>query len=264
MGKIMKIRFAEKLIIKGKVQREVLSQKAGSSKEKKCAPPSDLYLAKLTRGIESASLCALKKGSLTVEAALLIPFFTAVVLSFFSFFAQFALAADLKSQAAAEAKDLGVVLGTAQAQDAGKIVIVKSGNLEIFENLPFGVRDTLTEQAVCRAWIGFTEVQTEETYVYITENGSVYHLYRNCTHLQLSVKSVAMGSISRLKNQYGEKYKKCQLCRQPFGAIVFITEEGNKYHSDRSCGGLKRTVRSILLKDVEGKGCCMRCAAREE
>lgn len=250
--------------MKDKVQREVLSQKAGLFRVSMCAPPGNNHLIKSKCRNGSFSLCTLKNGSLTIEAALIVPFFLTIFLAFISYFLQYASAADLKIQAAAEARKIGSVLGAVSHGDRGKIVIYKSGNTGQLWDLPFVVETRVTEKAVCRGWIGFTELEDEEIYVYITPEGSVYHFYRDCTHLKLSIEMVSFGKACTLKNQYGEKYRECKICEEPYGLMVYITKEGNCYHSERNCSGLKRTVRQIPISEVQGRICCIRCAAREE
>lgn len=260
----MKIQLQEKSIMKYKAQREVLSQKASLFRVSMCAPPSSNYLTKSTCPNERTSLCALKRGSLTVEASLILPFFLLILLAFFSFFRQYASGAELKIQAAAEAKKVGIVLGSAQAADSGDVTIYKSAKTEDAWSFPFITEGMVTEKAVCRAWVGFTGLETDETYVYITPEGRVYHLYRDCTHLNLSIQSVSLAKALSSKNEYGEKYRKCELCGGQTGALVYITSEGNCYHFRRSCSGLKRTVRQVPLSTVEGRSCCIRCMSREE
>lgn len=249
--------------MKTKVQREVLSRKIKFISSKYVCSPSNKYLIKYMHRSESLSLCILKKGSLTIEAALIVPFFLTVLLAFFSLFLQYELAADLKIQAAAEAKKLGIVTGTIGTEDAGDITIYKTAKAEQICKIPFTTPGYVVEKAVCRAWIGFTEFETEETYVYITPEGSVYHLFRDCTHLSLSIERVTYQKAVVSKNEYGEKYRECKRCQEPYGVLVYITKEGDCYHSERDCSGLKRTIRQIAISKVQGRSCCIRCAERE-
>ena len=250
--------------MKIKVQRERLSWKVNFISNKNVCSPSNKYLIKYMHGSESPSLCALKKGSLTIEAALVVPFFLTILLAFFSLFLQYASAADLKMQAAAEAKKVGIVTGCKKSENAGDVTIYKTLKIDSIWNTPFLRNNYVTEKAVCRAWIGFTGLETEETYVYITPEGRVYHLFRECTHLTLSVQSVTYQKAVTSKNEYGENYRECKRCQEPYGILVYITREGDCYHSERNCSGLKRTVRQIAISEVMGRSCCIRCAAREE
>lgn len=259
----MKTQLKEKYFMRIKADRDVLPWKVNSFWITMCAPPSDKNPDNSICQSERMSLCTLK-GSLTLEAALVLPFFLMILLAFFSFFSQYASAAEIKVSAAAEAKKTGITLGAMEKGDAGDVTIYKSAQAEGIWINPFYREKTITQSAACRAWIGFTELKTEETYVYITPEGSVYHLYADCTHLSLSVQSVTMTFARSAKNEYGERYRQCELCKGPFQGMVFITSEGNRYHSKRSCSGLKRTVRQVPLSSVSKRRGCLRCMSRGE
>lgn len=250
--------------MKTKVQRERFSRKLKFISKKYVCSPSSKSLIKYMRRSESLSLCILPKGSLTIETALIMPFFLTILFAFFSFFHHYTMAADLKIQAAAEAKKLGIVTGCMKSENAGDITISKISEVEQIWEIPFVKNRYVTEKAVCRAWIGFTELEIEETYVYITLEGSVYHLFRDCTHLNLSIEQISYQRAVVSKNEYGQNYRACMLCQEPYGFLVYITGEGDCYHSERSCSGLKRTVRQIAISEVLGRSCCIRCSAREE
>ena len=117
-----------------------------------------------------------------------------------------------------------------------------------------------------RAWTGYdnkhVEVSSEdgEEIVYITENGTVYHRDRSCTHLQLSIQAVEYERIAVMRNVYGSKYKQCERCKLVTDGSVYITKQGDCYHSDAGCSGLKRTVIAILFREIGGKKPCLRCA----
>ena len=260
----MKIQLRDYFITKHRGQRNVLSLEVNQIRDDMCAPPSYKYLYQAIHQNERASLCAVKRGSLTVEAALVVPIFLMILLGFFSFFSQYASAAELQMQAAAEAKKIGIALGSTGQIESGEITIYKTSKAAALWIYPFWGNSQIVQSAVCRGWIGFTELETTETYVYITPNGEVYHLYSDCTHLDLSVRLVAMRLAKEQKNEYGQSYRKCQLCNEDFGMFVYITSEGDCYHSERSCSGLKRTIRQIPLKDVKERGLCLRCMSREE
>ena len=96
--------------------------------------------------------------------------------------------------------------------------------------------------------------------VYITENGEVYHENRNCTYLVLSVREVSRSEAEALVNQWGKKYSSCEKCKPESACLtLYITEEGERYHSDRNCSGLKRTVFSVPRSSAAGYRACSRC-----
>lgn len=98
--------------------------------------------------------------------------------------------------------------------------------------------------------------------VYVTENGAVYHMSMECTHLQLSVREIPSFVIDELRNQGGGRYRPCSRCaggRPP--STLYITSEGDRYHYDRGCSGLKRTVFSMTIEQAQEAGYrpCSRC-----
>lgn len=40
---------------------------------------------------------------------------------------------------------------------------------------------------------------------------------------------------------------------------VFITDQGNRFHYDLNCGGIKRTIYMIRLSEVGNRKKCSRC-----
>lgn len=96
--------------------------------------------------------------------------------------------------------------------------------------------------------------------VYVTENGQVYHEDRNCTHLKLSVREVSRIEAENSVNQWGKGYSPCEKCKPGSVSLtLYITEEGDRYHADRGCSGLKRTVFSVTRDSVAGYRACSRC-----
>ena len=125
------------------------------------------------------------------------------------------------------------------------------------------------QRARVRAWTGRIPAgegggsgngEMGDDYVYVTETGGVYHEDSECTHLRLSVRAVDIGALDTLRNSSGAIYHNCERCaRSPGSSTVFITEEGNRYHNSISCSGLKRTVRQVSRKELNGMRVCSRC-----
>lgn len=117
-----------------------------------------------------------------------------------------------------------------------------------------------------RAWTGYdvegrqSDMSKEDPIVYVAENGVVYHVARNCTYLNPSITAVSSAMIQTLRNENGEKYYPCDRCgSSSFQAVMYVTSQGNKVHGSLNCSGLKRTVYSMHLSEVEGKGKCSKC-----
>ena len=115
-------------------------------------------------------------------------------------------------------------------------------------------------------WNGYKipGTETEQEYVYVTEDSEVYHRNKECTHLKLSVQQVQMTELPR-------GYTPCEKCvdrengKPTLGdGIYYICTEGERYHNRRDCPGLKRTVYRIAIADTDGLRECSRCGGTLE
>lgn len=108
--------------------------------------------------------------------------------------------------------------------------------------------------------------ESDDEIVYITETGSVYHLSKSCSYLNLSIEQVNYDEIESFRNDGGGKYKPCELCGSSGDPsksnTVYITDSGDRYHWDLNCSGLKRTIIEILLSEVEDRTLCSRCKGK--
>ena len=74
-------------------------------------------------------------------------------------------------------------------------------------------------------------------------------------------KQIPGSSAKSASNKYGEHYSACEICsrnQNPAG-VVYVTEQGNRYHNLESCSGLKRSVRLVKASSVSEMGACSRC-----
>lgn len=100
----------------------------------------------------------------------------------------------------------------------------------------------------------------EEEYVYVTDTQSVYHSRRGCSYLNLKIQQVTQVEQYLLGNT---SYLPCELCMKQIEykpIILYVTSEGNKYHSTLQCSGLKRVVKRIKRSEVGGLCGCSRCS----
>ena len=134
----------------------------------------------------------------------------------------------------------------------------------------FGIPDVLImTRARTRAWTGYrvngsgADNDDTERIVYVTDGSEVYHLSRSCTHLDLSITPVDAEGIANRVNRGGGHYSACERCGKGSSeGIYFITNEGDRYHTDISCSGLKRTIYEIPISQVGDKRVCSRCAQK--
>lgn len=131
----------------------------------------------------------------------------------------------------------------------------------------FWTRDfNIIQKADCRKWNGWSgagEDGAADEWVYITETGTVYHRTNTCSHLELSIRAVDYEQLSSLRNENGGKYYKCTLCAgKAVGERVYITNQGNSYHRNLNCSGIKRTVFMVRLSEAGNRRRCSRCGAQ--
>lgn len=112
-----------------------------------------------------------------------------------------------------------------------------------------------------KAMTGYAESQTgaEGGEVYITPYESVYHKDINCTHLSLSI--ISDTDVEKYRNRK-TRYRECERCTKYHKgniSILFVAKEGDAYHTDLSCSGLKRTISRKKKSEVEGMKPCERC-----
>ena len=92
----------------------------------------------------------------------------------------------------------------------------------------------------------------------------MYHKDLSCTHLSLDI------SVDEDVEKYRNKrtqYKPCDKCtKHEKGdfSCVYIAKEGESYHTDLGCSGLKRTVKQVDLSTLKGMRPCTRCAKQGE
>lgn len=124
------------------------------------------------------------------------------------------------------------------------------------------------QRARVRAWTGRSTggaggeegEESDGSFVYVTETGSVYHEDPNCTHLKLSIREVEKSSLDTLRNSSGGKYHDCEKCGGAAqDGMVYITKDGDRCHSSLSCSGLKRTVRQVPREELGNMRACSKC-----
>ncbi|MCR4740515.1 MAG: pilus assembly protein [Lachnospiraceae bacterium] len=249
-----------------------------------------------------------KRGSLTIESALVLPLFLFGMLCLMSFFdllnyyitldqAMYSRARLMAQKAVCSYvsnKDQlynGItelmdekILKNAPVQGGGYALNVSESDLSNREilvldakytsALPFDTAglfsETFDHRLIMHTFTGFDlglygyTKGTSPEYVYMTENGSVYHTDPGCTHIRLRIREVTKNDIGSLRNNNGGKYKPCEHCHACLtDGILYITPEGDRYHVSLTCSGLKRTVKTVKLSDIPGVPPCLRCKGRQ-
>ena len=123
----------------------------------------------------------------------------------------------------------------------------------------------VSDKCVIHNWCGYEKGYFPENYgeyVYVTRNSEVYHLNRQCSHIQLNIVETPGSQVGKLRNENGGKYYPCEYCKpKKSDEVLYVTSDGDRYHGTLSCTALKRTVYSISLSEAERKGLrpCTRC-----
>ncbi|MBE5906953.1 MAG: hypothetical protein E7277_09285 [Lachnospiraceae bacterium] len=134
-------------------------------------------------------------------------------------------------------------------------------------NLPFGYGQRILKPRdvfYVRHWQGFRREREQDEFVYISKTGSVYHRSRSCYHLLVTIRSVNKDVVDTCRNRDGAKYYPCDYCGRYAGNIVYITPEGNRYHSRKTCKNLLRFIRRVRLAEVEATHRpCKHCGGKE-
>ena len=142
--------------------------------------------------------------------------------------------------------------------DNGMVDVALSYNVKIpFTSYSWNV----TQRAKTKDWTGINLVEPGEI-VYITKHGTVYHRSKECKHLIININEVSLAQAKLSRNESGHKYKRCSYCaRKNISDLtsVFITPDGDCYHSSLDCLGLTRSIIEIDIKDVEDKKPCSSC-----
>lgn len=211
------------------------------------------------------SLCTFQRGSVTLEAALALPFFLCAVAALICLFS-FSSAHAKRERALMEKAQMLAV--TTQEVNTDPYILLYDYVSEAlpFPDVFFGKKRMLCKAEV-RIWAGYTGERFSdlgnERMVYMTPEGSVYHRSQDCTYLQLTVHTVTSDHLKEARNLSGGKYASCEYCirNHTIPAFVYITDYGTSYHRSRECQGLRRTIMAVPLSEAGGVRCCSRCGS---
>lgn len=157
-----------------------------------------------------------------------------------------------------------VFVTTASVLEEEKVELVLTYNYPLWMRLGKTKEVWLQSKYYGYAW-GTDEDREKQTKAYVTVSGEVYHLYRDCSHLKLSVMQLPKECVKYASVIYGKEFALCRLCCNEEKDVVYITLEQGKIHFASECGGLKRGIEEKDLKWAEENyQLCQRCAERKE
>ncbi|MCR4717134.1 MAG: pilus assembly protein [Lachnospiraceae bacterium] len=235
------------------------------------------------------SLRASKSGSVTLEAALIMPVIIFMMYAFLMI-GQMLIASEeidkgINETARYYAKDyygkeeykapLFANLRFREYIDQSKLSIVKNGVSGVIVT-PSITEDNIVEiKAVYRFHIpiaslsdyGYTVLSKasariydgldkdkdliSDDYVYVAKTGSVYHTNLNCSYI--SVHLVEASSANLANKRY------CMHCKNHATNGNYVTVCGDCIHKDINCSSLNRTIHLVRKSDINGLPLCSKC-----
>ncbi|MDE7224072.1 MAG: hypothetical protein K2O34_09865 [Acetatifactor sp.] len=121
----------------------------------------------------------------------------------------------------------------------------------------------MTSRYYGRAWTGYAvgEDERQKIYVYVTDDGEVWHSRGDCSYLKLSIYEAPPDDVWMLRNTNGECYRACSRCDGYVqGETVYLTREGNRYHCARNCPSLQRRIHAVEWRENMPYRPCSRCS----
>lgn len=225
-------------------------------KETKCKVKKHRALCRLHQFFEKLS--GRMKGSITMEAAVVLPIFLLAVSHLVYWLNYLDVERNLSEEVNQKGRRMAIESFALDQDEDEPIEITKGASLRG----SYFVRLAKVRPFTGRYYDETLRNSDENKLVFITKNGSVFHRSLLCSHIKLSIKKTGKDRIKGLRNKNGEKYKPCEFCNKKFHqGAYFITEYGDRYHSKRNCKGLRRKIRIVNLKVARelGFGSCKKC-----
>ena len=209
------------------------------------------------------------QGSMTVEAALVVPLFLIGCLMLLSIVTITQNYMDRQLKLHKTARETAVLAAGVQGSQSDMIRLRRVYSASLTPKCP-GIRTILLENhCIVHKFNGYDATNGDVTgesaiYVFLTEHGSFYHRKRSCKHLNIDILPVSGKDVGAKRNKDRKIYDTCKKClkltkEELKRTTVFITDYGVKYHTEINCPDLKRSLRVVLLSQAEGRAACKDC-----
>ena len=110
------------------------------------------------------------------------------------------------------------------------------------------------------SWLGYTGHEETEQMVFLSNTASVYHVDKQCKYLNVTIMKVPYMNLEAYRNNSRKKYKQCNFCNMgEMEYYVYITPEGDGYHTTKNCIGLTRSIYTVPISQIKGKRQCVGC-----
>lgn len=130
-----------------------------------------------------------------------------------------------------------------------------------FQNLHF------SQSVKTRAFVGVKDrggTESEDPIVFIIQTGRVYHKNKSCTYLEPVISKVLLQDMEQLRNLNGGRYKPCSSCtaENQRDSYVYIASYGDRYHRNRNCNRIYHNIIEIKLSEAGKRLPCSKCGGK--
>lgn len=213
--------------------------------------------------------CVFQKGSLTAEAAMVLPLFLLAMLSVAGYMLAYARQINMTEELLESAERMAVYRGVLHEETGQAVPLVKTYRFVLAVRLPSAGKLQLTAVAQIRPWVGYRGQFTREgsmegtELVYISDNEEAYHTSPDCSYLDIHLLAMDRTEAARAKNEEGKRYTACdKCCRGSTGGTVYVSGKGSHYHASTGCSGLARSPKAVTKDSVSHLSLCVRCRKR--
>lgn len=120
-------------------------------------------------------------------------------------------------------------------------------------------------------WTGVTRIEKPDDEkkdtenVFVTKNGTVYHIYRDCTYLAVKLTKIKYSDVDDRRNKSGGKYYPCSSCIKNIADMnyVYISQYGECYHADDKCKTIYHNILEVSKDEVSDRKLCSKCRERK-
>ena len=98
---------------------------------------------------------------------------------------------------------------------------------------------------------GEGDAANEERKVIVAENGVVYHTDPDCVYLKPHVREADASELDHLRANDGSIYHPCEYCHPSPDGKVYITPDGDRYHSSPDCSRIRRTTHEETAEEAQ-------------
>lgn len=220
-------------------------------------------------------MARIKKASLTIEAAFVLPLFFLAFVTLITFMNAIGTQVSGNLTLSNKARKLAMNAAYGNSVISGSVLDGAWVDLQETKtfSFPFSMVPVPSLRIWIRArvypWIGYKEgdddasdsEDKDEEMVYVTDYKSVYHTHADCSHLDLTVIASTTDAVGKLRNSYGKKYRKCDAFPAGYTGTVYVTAKGDRYYPSLEYAGVTRHVRMVKKSEIGDLEECERCKA---